>query len=438
MMRLALLLLAALPALAFAADAGDPFELALAQARERRAPVLVDFTAPWCYSCYFMKSHVLNGPQWEKAEHASVVVELDADSPVGARYMKQWGVKAMPTYLVFDAQGQELGRILGEQTRKDFYQWLDATLARRNPLEALKGAVVDRSQPSVDAAREVLRAYHARYDAAGGLAWQAALPPPVREALAQDAGAAMWLARLKLLQAAQARDPAACLAAAPAVFASALGCERPYEVDKVLACTGGGPAQERAAVLGSQVQPMQALLDKGVLATPRCADERSVVLATADLHEALGDKAAGQRALDRAIAALQPRVGGSLRKDRNLADNLRVYLERAGRQDELDALLVKLIAAYPDDYVYAYRYARNLAARGRHEQALPYYAQAAAQAYGVNKLRNAELRAKSLQALDRPAEARKVLAEALKANGPFFPEDAAKLKAMLDQIGVRG
>lgn len=415
-------------------DAGDPVAAALAQARERRAPVLVDFTAPWCYSCYYMAKNVLTGPEWEQARRDNVVVELDADSPVGARYMAQWRVKAMPTYLLFDADGRELGRILGEQTRQDFYRWLAASRARGNPLDALKQRVTDGSKPSLEAAREVLRAYHARYDAAGGLAWQAALPPAVQQALAQDPRAANWLARLKLQQAAQAKDPAACAAAAPAVFAGDLGCERPYEVDKALACTEGRPAAERRALLAAQAPPMQALLEQRVLGRSRCADERSVVLATADLHQALGDEAAAQRALGRAIDDVRQRIGGDLKQDRNLADNLRVYLERAGRFAELEALLADLMKAYPDDYVYAYRYGKALAQQGKHEAALPLYERSMGKVYGSNRLRTAELYAKSLQALKRTAEARKVLSDALKASGAAFPEDAARVRTLLQQL----
>lgn len=432
---LLLTLLLALPAhAADDLDSGDPVAAALAQARERRAPVLVDFTAPWCYSCYYMAQNVLTGPEWEQARRDSVVVELDADSPVGARYMAQWRVKAMPTYLLFDAQGRELGRILGEQTRTDFYQWLATTRARDNPLDALQGQVRDGSPQSLAAGREVLRTYHARYDAAGGLDWHGALAPAAHQALAQDKIAASWLARLRLQQAAQAKNAAACDAAAPAVFAGDLGCERPYEVSKVLACTDGVAAGPRQALLATQAPPLQALLEQGVLGPSRCADERSIVLTTADVHAALGDKVAEQRALTRAIDDVRRRIGGNLRRDRNLADNLRVYLERAGRLPELEKLLAELLKAYPDDYVYAYRYGRVLAQQGKHAQALPLYERSMARVYGSNRLRTAELYAKSLHAVGRTAEARKALADALKASGAAFPEDAAKVKLLLQQL----
>lgn len=434
MIRILFAVLVLFSAQALAQESGDSVQAALAKARERRAPVLVDFHAPWCYSCYYMARNVLNGPEWERAQRETVIVELDADSPEGARWMQAWSVKAMPTYLVLDPNGNELGRILGEQTRGDFYKWLFGAAGRTHPLDALKSAVVDEKEASVAAAREVLRTYHARYDSNGGLNWYVSLPKPVKIALARDAQASSWIARLELQRAAAESDTASCAAAGQMVLSFNLGCERPYELSKVMACSRTLPESERRELLKPQAELMQLLLDKRVLSEYRCADERSIVLGAADLYQALGAASAEALVLERAVADARNRMGGDLKKDRSLSDNLRVYLERAGKSDELDALLVKLIEAYPDDYVYAYRHGRNLAARGLHEPALPYYEQAAAKTYGVNRLRLAELRARSLQALNRTPEARQVLSEALQANGPWFPEDAARLKALLNEL----
>lgn len=436
-MRLPFLLLALVTAPVLAQEAvpaTDPVAVAQAQARERRAPLLVDFMAPWCYSCYYMAKNVLTGPEWERVRREAVVLELDADSPEGARWMQAWSVKALPTYVMFDANGQELGRILGEQTRADFYKWISSATGRSESLDMLKAKVVDGSETALAAAREVLKVLHARYDAVGGLNWYAALPPPVRAAVTRDAQAAAWIARLELQRAFTEKDEAACSKVGPAVLSLNLGCERPYELHKIMACTGNLPEERRHELLKPQSELMQLLLDKRVLSDYRCADERSIVLGAADLQKALGDSVAEALILDRAVADVKNRIGGDLKKDRNLSDNLRVYLDRAGKRAELDALLVQLIAAYPGDYVYAHRHGKNLAARGQHAEALPLFEQAAAQAYGVNRLRNAELHARSLQALNRVDDARQVLNEALRSNGPWFPEEAARLQALLADL----
>ena len=162
-----------------------------------------------------------------------------------------------------------------------------------------------------------------------------------------------------------------------------------------------------------------------------CADARSAVFALADLYEAQGDAKARSATLGKAIAYFEPKVAAGARTDRNAADNLRVLYDAAGEKDKLDALLEKLVAAYPEDYVYANRYARVLAARGEHEKALVWFAKASEKAYGINRLKNAQGRIGSLLALERKDEARQVASEALKANGPWFPEETAKLKALL-------
>jgi predicted Zn-dependent protease len=184
---------------------------------------------------------------------------------------------------------------------------------------------------------------------------------------------------------------------------------------------------------------MDRLLEKSVFVDhPSCADARSAVLASADLDHAIENTAAEAAVLDKAIKDVQQRLGGpkslDLTKDRNLADNLRVFLDRAGRTEALDQLYPKLIAAYPDDYVYPYRFGRSLAARGRDEDALPYLEQAAGRAYGVNRLNVAQLRAEVLLRLNRPDDARAMVAETLRANGPWFPQQAARLKALVASL----
>ena len=147
------------------------------------------------------------------------------------------------------------------------------------------------------------------------------------------------------------------------------------------------PEAERKPMLAAQKPALDKLLDKNIfIAKPTCADQRSTVITTADVDAAIGDAKAETAVLDRAIAAVRKQLGDDLKKDRNAADNLRVYLVRAKRTDELDALYPKLIAAYPDDYVYPYRWGKSLLERGKPADALPLLEKAAEKAYGENRL----------------------------------------------------
>lgn len=413
--------------------AGEPVTNAadaLARAKKAHQPVLLDFRAPWCYSCYFMATHVLNGAEWNAVEAKTVVAEIDADSPDGAAWMKKLQVKALPAYVVLDENGDELGRILAEQPREKFYPNLEKILAGASTLDGYQRKA---AAGSIDAVATVLGSYQARNDGRQGLAWYRTLPKAVRERVGTDRHVAPLLDRLELARAVEAKDDAAATKAAERALAGDIGCDRPYVVDQLLESSAKLPKARREALLGAQKTALTRLLDEHVFVKqPDCADQRSSVIATADVDAALGDAAAEKAVLDRGIAAARAGLGDDLARDRNLADNLRVYLARAKRTDELDALYPKLIAAYPDDYVYAYRYGRSLLERGHADTALPLLEKAADKAYGENRLVVATLRVKALKALNRRGDAEKVVSEVLEQNGQWFPDEVARLKAALN------
>ena len=432
-LRVAPLALLAASAVAAAHENPPTIDAALKLAKEQHLPVFIDFQAQWCYSCYFMASHVLTGKEWQAAEKRFVFVETDADSPDGAAWMEKLKVKALPSYVVLDADGAEQGRILAEQPREKFYPALNKILGGGDALDTLKA---EAAKGSTTALADALSSYYARGQVGEGLTWYASLPTALQKKAEGEAKPATWVARLQMEKAAKDKNAAQCVAAAQKVLAGDPGCDRYYVVDTLNSCSEKLPEAERKTLLSAQRPALNTLLDRQVFVpAPTCADQRSAVFAAADLDQAIGDSAAEKAVLERGIAAAENALGGAaqldLKRDRNAADNLRVYLSRANRIGDVDALMPKLIAAYPDDYVYPYRYGRSLLERGKAAEALPYLEQASEKAFGVNRLGVAGLRAKALIALNRRADAEKVVADALQANGPWFPEAAAKLKATL-------
>lgn len=404
-------------------------EEALAGARKAHAPVLIDFHAPWCYSCYFMATHVLNGKEWEAVGRKSIVVAVDADSPDGAAWMKKLQVKALPAYVVLDEKGRELGRILAEQPRAKFYPAINRILAGGTTLDSFKAKASDGSASALVA---VLGSYQVRGEGQQGLDWYAGLPAKVRVANGNSPAVTLWLARLDLARAANAKDDAAIVAAATRVLDGDIGCDRPYVVDQLMEAGEKHAAADYTVLLARQKVALDRLLWNEVfVAKPTCADQRSIVITTADVDAALGDGPAEASLLNRAIETARQTLGEDLAKDRNLADNLRVYLVRAKRSDELDALYPKLITAYPDDYVYPYRFGKSLLERDQAAKALPLLEQAADKAYGENRLAVATARVKALKALKRQSDAEQVAADVLEQTGRWFPEQVATLKAAL-------
>ncbi|QWT19142.1 thioredoxin family protein [Bacillus sp. NP157] len=425
----ATLLVAALPAWA-AHEGPASLDAALAQGKREHKPVLVDFQAVWCYSCYFMASHVLNGKEWDDLSKKVVFYEADADKPADQAYMKKWTVHFLPTYVAIGPDGEELGRILAERPRETFYPEINGILSGDAKLSKLKA---DAAKGSMASVAEVLDTYNARYAGTEGMAWFDTLPSMVRNVSDKDKRVAFAKQRLLLLQAKDKKDNAGITDAATKLLAGDLGCDRPYVLDDLLGATEAQAADARAATLKPQKAAYDQFLASQVFtATPTCADQRSAVLAGADLDAGLQDTAGEQAVLRQGIESSRSKLHGDLKSDRNAADNLRVYLVRAKAGDELDTLEKQLIAAYPDDYVYNYRYGRRLVESGKAADGLPYLEAAAKKAYGANTISVATYRVKALRALKRDDEAKKLVSQVVAAQGKAFPEQAKKLQDTLN------
>lgn len=442
-MKKVLAALALLPVLAWGnaeVPAGETVQNALAEAKARHAPVFIDFHAAWCHNCYFMQKNVMTGPEWAAVQKRAVVIELDGDSPEGGYWFNQWKVGGYPTYVILDENGGEIGRILGDRPRAQFYKELNPILDRGAALETYSARVTGTDEASLAAAREVLRAYYEREDHDAALNWLAGLSAAQQAALRKDAQAGARIQRLELLQAAAQKNPQRCQAAAGPVLNGALSCELLVEFNALQSCLSVLPEAEQRQQL-APYQRQFAQLQKRVLVTGlgECADTRGVVEVASDYYEQIGDKAAFREVLEQGINYSEQRLKGgkkakglNLRKDRGLADNLRFYLERLGDTRRLDALMPQLAAAYPEDYVYSFRHGRSLARRGQYAKALPLLERSAPKSYGRNRLWVEQWRTYVLTRLQRGDEARKLVTETLQANGPWFPKDAAVLKAALE------
>jgi len=89
---------------------------AVAQSKSTGKPALVLFTADWCPACKQFESQVLADAKVKKylSEHYTlVVVDLsDRDGPNNAR-AKEFGVRAIPTLILYNTSGKEVSRGYG-------------------------------------------------------------------------------------------------------------------------------------------------------------------------------------------------------------------------------------------------------------------------------------------------------------------------------------
>lgn len=342
---------------------------ALEQAAREKKLALLDFQAPWCYSCYYMERHVLSGARFEEAARPLVLVKLDVDKEDGHALRDKYAVTMLPTYLLLDAKGREKGRILGEQREGDF-------IDRLVSLE--KGSADD------DAA---LRALRERVKAGDLDALEKALDRPA-------------------------------------------GCETAYDVENGQAALEKSAAARKAKILEAERAALEDLAQRLLFVEPgkRCADFRSGVEALAGVYEKLGLKEKRGELLARAVAAERARAKTG--DDRNRDDNVRFFLELLGDEPRLRSFYKELIAAYPSDFVYPYRYAKWLVERGQAGEALPWAEEADKLCYGANRLRVTDVRARILAALGRRDEALELLRRDAKASRKSFPKEAAALETL--------
>ncbi|MEM6755726.1 MAG: thioredoxin family protein [Planctomycetota bacterium] len=95
-------------------------------------PTLIYVGADWCPPCRSMQRHVFGHAATADAIVAAATpVKLDlTDPPPGPAHdlARSLGVYALPTLILLDPQGRELGRISGGRDRDELLDWLE-TLA---------------------------------------------------------------------------------------------------------------------------------------------------------------------------------------------------------------------------------------------------------------------------------------------------------------------
>ena len=100
----------------------DQVQAAMAQAKGK--PVMLDFYADWCASCKVMEATTLKNPAVVDALSHFVVIKVDVteNSTEAQNVMSHFNVVAPPTYLFFNAQGEELKpvTVVGESSASEF------------------------------------------------------------------------------------------------------------------------------------------------------------------------------------------------------------------------------------------------------------------------------------------------------------------------------
>ena len=102
----------------------DGLEKALAQAKARSQPVMLDFYADWCISCKEMEKYAFTHPDVLRALDGFMTIQADvtANDATDKALMKSLDIFGPPAILFFDRNGKEIpgSRVVGAMSGKEF------------------------------------------------------------------------------------------------------------------------------------------------------------------------------------------------------------------------------------------------------------------------------------------------------------------------------
>ena len=110
----------------FLGPPSDPATVSLAEAGQLGQPTLVWFHADWCHICQRIKPEVVNlGEQYDGQVK---IVRLNVDHAESRDALRRYGVRATPTFVLFDEAGELRGNVPGYPGYQAFTNAFDQLL----------------------------------------------------------------------------------------------------------------------------------------------------------------------------------------------------------------------------------------------------------------------------------------------------------------------
>lgn len=104
----------------------DDYVSAIACAKARKLPLVIDLWAPWCHTCLSMQSTVFADTSFTDAADKFVFVALDTDREVNAAAVEKYPMAAWPTFYIVNGDEAVLARFVGAASVSQFHAFLEA------------------------------------------------------------------------------------------------------------------------------------------------------------------------------------------------------------------------------------------------------------------------------------------------------------------------
>lgn len=421
----------------------DDYAGALACARSKSLPLVIDMWAPWCHTCLSMQAYVLTDERLADYDRRYVFLALDTDREANAAIVAKFPPAAWPTFFAISSHDESIqSRFVGAATVDQFASFLDDG---ERGHQATGGAALAAHEA---AAREGDRASAAKQ-------WGAAIDAYTKALAAAPTPWPRAPDVMVSLLSAHNRDKrwAACpqvvrdhlpdvgnAASASDFSATALACADAQTDAKVA-------GELREAV----VARLRALVDDRT--APLSVDDRSdALMYLRQALDALGRSDEAREAAMRQRVLLDEAAGDA--KDPRVAmtynwPRAEVYAY-LGVPLELVAALEQSVAALPDEYDPPYRLAwihlqasKQPANVAKADDARTWAERAIARAYGPRKAKAQGLLAEIHRARGDVEAERAARADALATLKSLpaaaqSPDAIAKAQADLDAVGKAG
>lgn len=104
----------------------DDYAGALACARSKSLPLMIDMWAPWCHTCLSMQAYVLTDERLADYDRRYVFLALDTDREANAAIVAKFPPAAWPTFFAISSQDESIqSRFVGAATVDQFAAFLD-------------------------------------------------------------------------------------------------------------------------------------------------------------------------------------------------------------------------------------------------------------------------------------------------------------------------
>jgi tetratricopeptide (TPR) repeat protein len=374
---------------------------ALEQALRLKQPLLIHFYGIWCPPCNLLDQNVYRDPRFIQATQGWVKLKVDADRELSWALKEKYNVGGYPTVVLANAEGSELGRIVGYRKPQEFIAFVQKAYSSRDQsFEKLLARAKTGDLEAASLAGKILLERKAFDEALQIL-------PDTKE-FAQDRLAA----KIGGLEKSEAQGISGAKEKLIAALQQAVA-EFPTAPESVAYQAQLAELTQNKSLLKKAAQDAHALSKTPALLVGSEWTPADLLQTAAGYLEELNEEKEAKQLWKKAADQYKKSAANS--EDRGAHLELAYCLWKSGNVKEATRIYERFEKLFPEEFTFYYGHGAMLLALKRGVDAERLARKAHEFSYGDNRLRTAGLLAKTLKAQSKDTDARRVIQEAIEA-----------------------